>query len=320
MGSTSLRGGTRILGCVVVSIGLAACSDDRVLMPGVEGTGSSDAATSTTSASTTSASTTSPSSMSGSTTALADDTSVDSTGLGFVPPRDAGGESFECNLLTQDCPPGQKCMAWANDGGNAWNATRCTPIAEDPVPVDGPCHVVDAATTGIDDCELGALCYDVDPETLEGTCVPMCVGNEEVELYCEDPDRYCYLSGDGALIPCLELCDGATQDCPAGDACYAVGDAWTCMPDASGDSGAYGDPCEFINVCDPGLICVDPSVVPPGLPCEATSGCCTETCDLTDPAGDQQCAGAAGGQQCVPWYADGEAPVVIEHVGVCVVP
>jgi hypothetical protein len=187
------------------------------------------------------------------------------------------------------------------------------------VPVDGPCHVERSPLSGIDDCELGALCYDVDPETLEGTCVPMCVGNER-ELYCEDPNRYCYLSGDGAILPCLELCDPIEQDCPAGQACYPVQDAWVCAPDASGMLGAYGDPCEFINVCDPGLICLGASSVPPGLPCEGAAGCCTEVCDITDPAGDQQCAGAAEGQQCLPWYEEVDAPVVLEDVGACALP
>ena len=314
----------RLLGCAFVVIGALGCTNDRVLLPSASesSTGESDADAGASTTSTASAGTTIAATTVSADDGTVTDSSVDSTGAGFVPPRDAGESSIECNLLTQDCPVGHKCMAWADDGGGAWNATHCTPIAEDPMPVDGPCHVVGAETSGIDDCEFGAICYDVDPETLEGTCVPMCVGSDDIdgELYCEDPDRFCYVSGDGAIIPCLPLCDGVAQDCPAGDACYAVSEHWSCAPDASGDAGAYGDPCEYINVCDPGLLCLDPSVVPPGLPCEGASGCCTEVCNLDDPAGDQQCAGAAGGQQCVPWYEDGEAPIVIEHVGVCAVP
>src|SRR5690349_13167900 len=37
----------------------------------------------------------------------------------------------ECDIWEEDCPEGYKCMPWANDGGNAWNATRCSPIAPD---------------------------------------------------------------------------------------------------------------------------------------------------------------------------------------------
>ena len=35
-----------------------------------------------------------------------------------------------------------------------------------------------------------------------------------------------------------------------------------CAPDASGEGGAAGQTCEFINVCDPGTACVNPMLVP----------------------------------------------------------
>ena len=39
--------------------------------------------------------------------------------------------------------------------------------------------------------------------------------------------------------------------------CYprGINEVFTCVPDASGEMGVYGDPCEYINVCDPGLFC-----------------------------------------------------------------
>jgi len=74
------------------------------------------------------------------------------------------------------------------------------------------------------------------------------------------------------------------------------------------------------NDCDPGLICVSEVVVPPGLPCGGAGGCCTEVCDLTDPAGDMQCAGAPEGQTCQAWYRDGAAPTGYEDVGMCTLP
>lgn len=305
--------GARVLGYALVMVGPLGCSDPLVGVPGAESSTGEPSSGSTTGGGSSSTS---------ATTGLADGTTGPaSTGepeMLFVPETDVGAYD-ECNLLTQNCPPGYKCMSWANDGG-AWNAFRCTPIAENPVPVDEPCHVEGSATSGIDDCELGAICYDVDPETLEGTCVPMCVGNER-EIYCEDPARFCYISNDGAIIPCLRGCDPVEQDCLAGEACYSIGNYWFCAPDASGDElGAYGDPCAFINVCDPGLICLDTSAVPPGLPCEGAPGCCSEVCDITDPAGDQQCAGAAEGQTCQAWYQEGEAPVLWDHVGACALP
>ena len=64
-----------------------------------------------------------------------DGTTLDTTdaGAGFIyGAPDGGGISFECDLFEQDCPPGEKCMPWANDGGGAWNATRCSPVADNP--------------------------------------------------------------------------------------------------------------------------------------------------------------------------------------------
>lgn len=303
-------------GSWIVTLAMAGCIDGRVLMAD-DGAGTSDSGASASSVSA-SESTTGPSSTTttptSSTTASADDAS---TSAGFLPPpADAGGEIFDCDFFSQDCPAGHKCMPWANDGGGAWNAFRCSPVADDPIPVDGTCHVEGSATSGLDDCEFGALCYGVDPETLEGTCAPMCIGSVE-EPFCADPGRYCYISGAGTILPCIAYCRPIEQDCPTGEACYPIASHWTCAPDASGDFGAYGDPCELINVCDPGLVCLDASVVPPGLPCEGRVGCCTEICDVSDPAGDAQCSGAAGGQQCLPWYTDAAAPVVVGDVGVC---
>ena len=41
---------------------------------------------------------------------------------GFFCPPDGGDEFFECDLFAQDCPAGEKCMPWANDGTEVWNA------------------------------------------------------------------------------------------------------------------------------------------------------------------------------------------------------
>jgi hypothetical protein len=147
----------------------------------------------------------------------------------------------------------------------------------------------------------------------------MCTGDEANPI-CEDPDTFCSITGDGAILPCVPICDPIQQDCQEGEACYPVTDHWLCAPDASGDLGAYGDPCEFINVCDPGLICLGAGAVPAGEACEGAAGCCTEVCDLMDPAGDMQCTGQPGGQICQPLYEEGAAPHGYEDVGVCTLP
>jgi hypothetical protein len=248
------------------------------------------------------------------------DTGGELTGLGFLPDPPDDGFGFECDLFTQNCPPGEKCMPWANDGGNSWNATRCSPIADDPGSPGDVCMVEGSGTSGIDDCELGAMCWDVDPKTNIGTCVAMCTGDEANPI-CEDPDTACVITGDGAIVPCLPICDPIQQDCLEGEACYPITDYWFCAPDASGDDlGAYGDPCEYINVCDPGLICLSAETVPAGEACEGAAGCCTEVCDLLDRTGDAQCTGAAGGQVCTAWYEEGSAPPGYEDVGACSLP
>jgi len=242
-------------------------------------------------------------------------TGTDTTGVVFFAEPDVGS-NFACSTLVQDCPPGQKCTAWANDGGGTWSSTRCVPLVDDPAQVGEPCHVEGSSTTGLDDCDLGSMCFHVDPETLEGTCFPYCTGSE-AEPICEDPGRTCLVTGDALLLLCLPICDPLQQDCAEGDACYPVFNHWECATDASGDAGAYGDPCEFINVCDPGLVCTSSDDLPPGLPCEGALGCCSEICDLS---GDEPCPGADQGVSCQPWYAPVTVPPGYEDVGVCALP
>src|SRR5262245_46725118 len=52
--------------------------------------------------------------------------------VGFIQDPDGGGVSIECDAWAMDCPRGEKCMPWANDGGSEWNATRCSPLDPDP--------------------------------------------------------------------------------------------------------------------------------------------------------------------------------------------
>lgn len=274
------------------------------------------------------ASVTSMSSASSSTTAVTSTSAVDGSGadtrgattVPFMLEPDVPGPMYECDLYAQDCPPGEKCTMWASEGGTLANASKCVPVVDDPVGTGEPCQVQVAPLSGLDDCELGDYCFNnIDPEALDGVCVPFCVGDAS-SPYCEDPLYECIICSDSCLPLCLPMCSPLAQDCGPGQACYPVQDTWHCVPDASGDQGGYGDPCDFINVCDPGLICLDSSVVPPGQACEGASGCCTEICDVTDPAGDLQCTGAAEGQTCQPWYEDGAAPRGHENVGACVLP
>lgn len=252
---------------------------------------------------------------SGSTTAPAEDSGEDDEGGTFIIKPDGGGV-FDCDLWSQDCEEGEKCMPYANDGGNAWNAARCSPLDATPAQVGDPCTVEGSGVSGIDNCELDSMCWNVDPETNQGTCVSFCDGTEASPI-CDDPQTSCNILNDGALILCLPNCDPLLMSCNEGEACYPANDVFSCVPDAGGETGAFGEPCEYLNVCDPGLFCAAADGVPG---CQGSTGCCTPYCDTSEPDASANCPGAAGGQECVPWYEENQAPPGYETVGACVIP
>ena len=233
----------------------------------------------------------------------------DDGGCSFLCEPDGGSSWSECNLWSQDCPAGEKCSPWANDGGSAWNAWRCVPVDPDPDGVGEPCTVHETGATGIDSCVLGAICWNVDPETNVGTCVPHCIGSEN-DPACADPDRICSFGGDAILTLCLATCDPLDVDaCAASDGCYPINDGFACAPDASGDEGGLFEPCKFVNLCDSGLVCSNPEKS--GDLCESgVAGCCLPVCDLNAPACPSMTA-------CTPFYNDGQAPPLFDHIGVC---
>ncbi len=106
---------------------------------------------------------------------------------------------------------------------------------------------------------------------------------------------------------CLPLCDPLASDCDVGSACVPDDNGFVCVPDASGPGGAVGEPCEFINTCDPGTFCAASGV----LNGCAAAACCAEFCDVE---GLDDCAGPS---VCVPYYEDGSAPPGYESVGYC---
>jgi hypothetical protein len=230
-------------------------------------------------------------------------------GVGFIMDPDGGSAGFECDIWAQDCPDGEKCNIWANDGGSSWNATKCVPVMPEPDAESEPCIVYGESWSGLDSCELGSFCWDMDPETGFGLCVAFCVGSE-ANPTCADPDKSCV--GKDFML-CLPVCSPIDQDCPVGCACYPVNDEFQCFPVATeDDSGHYGDECEFVNVCQPGLFCANPEAVPACV----SSGCCSRFCDLAAP----DCPAVDEGVECVPWYEEGQAAPGLDNVGACAIP
>ncbi len=219
----------------------------------------------------------------------------------------------DCSFFVQDCPPGYKCMPTSTNGGY-WNDTHCVPVVEDPNLPGEPCTVEGNGTLGIDDCDITSMCWNVDPKTGEGICVAHCIG-DEADPHCLDPCEHCTVAGDGILALCLSTCDPIIQNCEPGAACYPINDTFTCAPDASPRGTGVGSPCEYINVCPPGMFCLSGESVP-GC---TDPGCCTPACAV---GGADPCPGLLPGSMCTPWYEEGppkdEGLCLSAEPGVCV--
>lgn len=267
----------------------------------------------TDSAGTTSAAATDPTT----TTATEQTTTTDTTTTtpcGFLdcPAETTAASPTECDVWTQDCPDGQKCAPWAEDGGNAWNAYKCTDIVPNPGKPGDACTAEGNGVSGVDSCEKAALCWEVSPDTGMGTCIGFCMGSPEAPT-CPLHSQ-CVISGGGILILCHPNCDPLAQDCPDMEVCVPLPlpDRFSCVLDGSGAAGQQNDPCEYANACDPGLGCVDPSFA---VECDPlASGCCLPFCDLNNPTCTNQ------GATCVSWYEPDPPPPGYDYFGVCRLP
>ena len=234
-------------------------------------------------------------------------------GIGFINGAEMGSVNLECNLWEQDCPDDEKCMPWANDGGNIWNATRCTPLDPNPADVGEPCTVEERLASGIDNCKRHAMCLYVDSETLEGACIGLCTGSPS-DPSCENDLEECWLPDESSLPLCFPPCHPLEQDCAPGYVCVPRGFGFSCGLLAA--EGGYRDPCNSPNDCAPGLFCAFGAAVPG---CEDTAACCERFCDLNEPAAIQ-CTGYPV-EDCVPWRDWGQGlPSQYENVGACVIP
>jgi hypothetical protein len=268
---------------------------------------------------TTTATSTSTSTSTSASTSTATSSGDDVTGSPFLILPDGGGcavsgdvqwRCYPCGLFAQDCPRGEKCMPWANDGGDAWNATRCSPVSDDPGQPGDACTVEGSAVSGIDSCDFGAMCWTVDPETHMGTCVALCEGNAAAPL-CRDEGASCVIANDGALVLCLPRCDPLQPDaCPTAQACTAIDEDPVCIPDV----GVVVHPCGE-SACDPGETCLAADALAACM----GFGCCTPWCDGTAADPDAPCA-AEPAHACQPYYEPGAAPPGLEHLGACRLP
>lgn len=216
-----------------------------------------------------------------------------------------------CDIYAQDCPDGQKCNAWSSDGDSSWDATGCFPIDPNPDPIGSPCTSDGGGVSGVDSCEKGAMCWGIDSQTGEGTCVELCTCAPDQPI-CTTPNTTCVISNAGVLNLCLPVCDPLDPDaCGDEEVCLSNpldGKYFICIIDASGEEGQAGDPCQYANACDPAHACLSPDSFPG---CDVSEvGCCVPYCDLAAPNCPQ-------GTECAPFYEAGKAPQCFEDVGIC---
>lgn len=222
------------------------------------------------------------------------------------------GSALECDLAVQDCPAGQKCAPFAGTGSGEPDSTQCVPVARDPDKPGEPCTVEGSPFSGIDSCDGGSVCWNVDPDTLAGRCVALC--DQARAEPCAD-DHAC-VAITALLDVCAPHCDPLAPACQADEVCILDPDGdsaqFVCIHQAVGDGGAAFQPCEFLNACGLGLACIEPDAA---VECdESAPGCCLPFCDLGQP----DCAGE--GAQCVAWFEPGQAPPGLADVGVCRLP
>lgn len=215
----------------------------------------------------------------------------------------------QCDVILQECPEGDKCVPWANDGGDVWNATRCSPVPEDPRGVGEPCIAEGSPVSGFDNCALGALCFGVDPRTLLGTCAALC--DEYRETTC-GTDELCVTHDYYRPYVCLPRCDPFDPGtCLAGETCRPIGDDLLCVPDVTLPQGLDCGVADQFCAADQACLWADE------LASCAQAQCCTPYCDLSAPDPDLPCA-AVPGEVCRPFFD--APPAGYEHVGVCGLP
>lgn len=226
----------------------------------------------------------------------------DDTASFVVPPDPPAG----CDVWAQDCPAGQKCSA-AGPPPLGTDDIECTPIVPAPAQVGEPCQVLDPGNFGPDTCDSGLQCWDVDPDTGVGTCAALCQGSEQ------NPTCDAGFTCLNIAIPvCVPSCDPLLQDCPAGQNCRDVYTGFACLDIAPLPGKGTFEPCEQVDQCAAGLVCVAPDAA---AECDQDQlACCTPFCNLDAP---NTCPG--DGQVCVPLHGGVNPTPDYEHVGLCFV-
>jgi hypothetical protein len=228
---------------------------------------------------------------------------ADTGTTGFVPMMEDMIDIAECDPWAQDCPEGEKCVAYGSTGGN-WDRNKCVTVMGSGQEGD-PCTYSNTLES-TDDCGPDTWCWNVNMDNV-GTCTPFCEGNPDNPLC--DPGFGCTIANEGSINLCLQRCDPLLQDCQGEDICfYDFSGNFVCV--FGTDMIPTGEPCGFINDCAAGNICLDATV----LPSCNDANCCGAFCDLANPTCELQKT------ECTAFFDQGTAPPGYESVGVCIIP
>ncbi len=257
-----------------------------------------------------------------------EDEDEDDEGSDFLTDMDMPPELEWCDFWAQDaCPPGEKCQAIASTpGSGAWDANVCVPAGHDKVGETcclagvGNCPIV--GPPGTDSCDATSICFDVDVDTLLGTCAEYCVGPSS-SASCPQTGGWCNTLAGGVLNWCDAPCDPFDPDrCDAYTSCLAEFgypddefEGFRCRWTVADDATEVGSECALseygVPGCAEGLFCREQALV--GSTCDY-EWCCTELCALDDV--EFTCQGID--QQCLP--LPDTTPQNYAHVGQCRVP
>ncbi|MEM6296195.1 MAG: hypothetical protein AAGA54_33290 [Myxococcota bacterium] len=223
----------------------------------------------------------------------ADDTLATTSGCGFTCPPPGGGPQGGCDIFGDDCPDGERCMPWANDGGELWNATRCSPRADEPAGPDEACAFEFSPASGFDTCDDGLWCRPRTLATLEddvGECVALCNGGSN---QCA-AGELCVPQGRAPVGRCSAPCDPFDiASCAETEGCWPVGPSFGCAIRLGGGPQGEGR-CQLDAQCGSGSLCT-------------ADGNCAAYCNLDAP-------NCEDGQTCV---SAGSPLAAYANVGYC---
>lgn len=244
-------------------------------------------------------------------------TVAETSSTGAIP--DMGIEGALCSLILQDCPSGQKCVAWNMSGGIIPDGVKCVDEVPNADGIGEPCTVTGNFGSGDDSCIKGAMCFDIDNNG-EGSCVGHCSGEPETPI-CQKSNETCVTFFEPPVPLCFTACDPLVQNCPEGEGCYmdapVLGsEGFVCMPTvlAPNENGDYKDLCYNQAGCAPGFSCIWPKNVPN---CKYEY-CCSPWCDLE--LNPEICGELDATLECVPWYEPGNEQPGLKNLGICALP